>query len=141
MKSRARVMQALNHKEPDRIPIDLGATIVSSIVKKTYIELRQYLGLPAGEIKMLDHVQQLPYVDETLMQRFGVDFRMVQPPAATTAGVAIFEEGPYYYAFVDRWGSKLHMPKTGGLYFDWVDFPIKEPTLNALDSYRWPLPD
>ncbi len=140
MNSRARVMQALNHKEPDRIPIDLGATIVSSIAKKTYIELRQHLGLPPVKIKTLDYVQQLPYVDEDLMQRLGVDFRMVQLPAATTPGVDIFEEGAYY-AFIDRWGSKLHMPKAGGFYFDWVDFPIKEPTTEALNAYRWPLPD
>jgi uroporphyrinogen decarboxylase len=52
----------------------------------------------------------------------------------------IFEEG-HYYAFTDRWGSKLHMPKENGYYFDWVDFPIKEPTLAALDRYRWPRPD
>ena len=140
MKSRARVVQALDHTEPDRVPIDLGATIVSSIAKKTYIELRQHLGLPAVEIKTLDYVQQLPYVDEALMQRFGVDFRMVQLPAATTSSVNIFEEGAHY-AFVDRWGSKLHMPKTGGFYFDWVDFPIREPTMQALDSYQWPRPD
>ena len=140
MKSRARVMQALNHKEPDRIPIDLGATIVSSIANRTYLELEKYLGLPVEEIKVLDYVQQLPYVSEAFMRRFDVDFRMVQLPAATASGVEIFEEGDYY-AFVDRWGSKLHMPKTGGFYFDWVDFPIKEPTMNALDSYRWPRPD
>ena len=140
MNHRERVMTALNHREPDRVPIDLGATIVSSIAKKTYIELRQHLGLPAVEIKTLDYVQQLPYVDEALMQRFGVDFRMVQLPAATTSSVNIFEEGAHY-AFVDRWGSKLHMPKTGGFYFDWVDFPIREPTMQALDSYRWPRPD
>ena len=33
------------------------------------------------------------------------------------------------------------MPKAGGFYFDWVDFPIKEPTLAALDHYQWPRPD
>jgi uroporphyrinogen decarboxylase len=140
MHSRQRVIQALNHQEPDRVPIDLGGTIVSSIVKKTYIELKQYLGLPLEQIKMLDYVQQLPYVDDGLMERFEVDFRMVQLPAATTPGVAIFEEGPYD-AFIDRWGSKLHMPKNGGLYFDWVEFPIKEPTMSALDHYQWPEPD
>ena len=31
MNSRQRVITALNHQEPDRIPIDLGGTIVSSI--------------------------------------------------------------------------------------------------------------
>ncbi len=141
MTPRERVMLALNHKEPDRVPIDLGGTIISSIAKSTYIRLKQHLGMPSTEeIKMLDYVQQLPYVDEALMDRFHVDFRMVQLPAATTAGVDIFEEGDYY-AFIDRWGSKLHMPKQGGFYFDWVDFPIHEPTMQALDEYNWPRPD
>jgi uroporphyrinogen decarboxylase len=140
MNPRQRVMMALDHKEPDRIPIDLGATIVTSITRTSYISLKERLGLPLEEIKMLDYVQQLPYLDDALVDRLGVDFRMVQLPAATAPGLEIFEEGDYY-AFIDRWGSKLHMPKEGGLYFDWVDFPIKEPTMEALDQYRWPHPD
>ena len=140
MKPRERVMLALNHKEADRVPIDLGATIVSSITKTSYISLKKHLGIPLEEIKMLDYVQQLPYLDDALMDRFGVDFRMVQLPAATAPDLAIFEDGNYY-AFIDRWGSKLHMPKEGGLYFDWVDFPIKETTMEALDQYKWPRPD
>jgi uroporphyrinogen decarboxylase len=140
MKSRARVMQALNHKEPDRVPIDLGGTIVTSICKQVYLELNRHLDLPAEETRMLDYVQQLPYVNDAILQRFGVDFRMVQLPAATTSVVDIFEEGDYY-AFIDRWGSKLHMPKTRGFYFDWLDFPIKESTMAALDAYAWPYPD
>jgi uroporphyrinogen decarboxylase len=140
MKSRARVIQALNHKEPDRVPIDLGGTIVTSICKQVYLELNRHLDLPAEETRMLDHVQQLPYVSEAMLQRFGVDFRMVQLPAATTSVVDIFEEGDHY-AFIDRWGSKLHMPKSRGYYFDWVDFPIKESTMAALDAYAWPRPD
>ncbi|MGC9332739.1 MAG: uroporphyrinogen decarboxylase family protein, partial [Anaerolineae bacterium] len=105
-----------------------------------YVELKEHLGMEVEEIKMADHVQQLPYLDEALLERFGVDFRMVQLPAATAPDVAIRDEGGYY-AFTDRWGSKLHMPKNDGLYFDWVDFPIKEPSMEALDSYRWPAPD
>jgi uroporphyrinogen decarboxylase len=140
MNSRERVWLALNHREPDRIPIDLGATIVSSIVRPSYIALKNHLGMPLEEVRMLDHVQQLPYVDETLLDRFAVDFRLVQLPAATAPSVEIFEEGDYF-AFIDRWGSKLHMPKDGGLYFDWVDFPIGAPTLEALRHYPWPRPD
>jgi uroporphyrinogen decarboxylase len=140
MTPRERIIQSLNHQEPDRIPIDLGATIVSSIVKKSYIELKRHLGLPDEEIKMLDYVQQLPYLQDDLLRRFEVDFRLVQLPSATTTGVDIFEDGNYF-AFIDRWGSKLHMPKKDGLYFDWVDFPIKEATMAALDAYRWPTPD
>jgi uroporphyrinogen decarboxylase len=140
MNARERVIAALNYEEPDRVPIDLGATIVSSIHEQAYVELKKHLGMDLEELKMLDYVQQLPYLDEALLERFGVDFRLVQLPAATAPNVAIFEEGDYY-AFMDRWGSKLHMPKDGGLYFDWVDFPIKEPTMEALDNYTWPRPD
>lgn len=140
MNPRERVMLALDHKEPDRIPIDLGATIVSSIAKTSYISLKRHLEMPLEKIKMLDYVQQLPYLDENLLQRFGVDFRLVQLPAATAPGLSIYEEGEYY-AFIDRWGSKLHMPKEAGYYFDWVDFPIKEFSLEALDRYNWPTPD
>jgi len=140
MKARERAMLALNHQEPDRIPIDLGGSICSSIHKDGYIALKKHLGMDLEEIQMVDYVQQLPYLDEALLERFGVDFRMVQLPAATALELNIFEEGDYY-AFIDRWGSKLHRPKDGGLYFDWVEFPIKEATREALDNYTWPRPD
>jgi uroporphyrinogen decarboxylase len=140
MNPRERVMLALNHKEPDRVPIDLGGSICSSIHKSAYIELNYHLGMEMEEMRMADFVQQLPYLDEALLERFGVDFRMIQLPAATAPDVNVFEDGDYY-AFIDRWGSKLHMPKDGGLYFDWVDFPIKAASFEALDAYSWPQPD
>jgi uroporphyrinogen decarboxylase len=52
MNPRERVRLALNHQEADRTPIDLGATIVSSIVKKTYVELKQHLGMSLEDITM-----------------------------------------------------------------------------------------
>lgn len=140
MTPRQRAMLTLDHKEPDRIAIDLGGSICSSIHKNAYLELKRYLGYEIEEIKMADFIQQLPYLDETLLERFNVDFRMVQLPAATAPGLEIFDDGDYR-AFVDRWGSKLHMPKKDGLYFDWVDFPIKEASMDALDKYEWPQPD
>jgi uroporphyrinogen decarboxylase len=93
MKPRERVMLALNHKEPDRIAIDLGASICSSIHKKSYIELKKYLGMEVEKIKMADYVQQLPYLDEAFLERFDVDFRMVQLPAATAPDLEIFRDG------------------------------------------------
>ncbi len=140
MNSRERMLAALDHREPDRIPIDLGSTVISSIHKKAYVDLKVYLGMPIEEIHMCDIVQQVPCVDEALLERFQVDLRMVHLPPGTTPEVVYFEEGGYY-AFVDRWGSKLYMPKEDGLYFDWVDFPIKEPTMEALDNYKWPVVD
>jgi uroporphyrinogen decarboxylase len=96
--------------------------------------------MPLEEIRFADYVQQVPYLDEALLERFGVDFRMVQLPSATTEDVDIFDDGDYW-AFYDRWGAKLQMPKGHGLYFDWVTFPIKETTMAALDRYDWPRPN
>jgi len=138
--SRERVLAALNHRQPDRIPIDLGSTIVTSIAKNAYVDLKRYLGMRVGDVRMLDHVQQLPYVDEELLRRFEVDFRIVQLPPATAPDLRCWDEGDYH-AFTDRWGAKLHMPKEHGYFYDWVEFPIKETSLAALEGFRWPAPD
>lgn len=140
MKPRERVRLALSHKEPDRVPIDLGASIVTSITKAAYVPLREHLGLPVEDVEIYDQVQQLPYLAEDLLERFRVDTRMVQLPPTHVAGVEILDDGDYW-AMIDRWGSRMHMPKAGGLYYDWVKFPITEPSMAALDRYAWPEPD
>jgi len=140
MNSRERVLAALNHQEPDRVPIDLGSSVVTSITKGAYVAVRRELGLPARPVEIADQVQQLAHVEEDLLARLGVDFRGVQPNPPSNWKLELFDEGDYW-AFYDEWGSKLRMPKAGGYYFDWVDYPIKESTLEALARYRWPDPD
>lgn len=140
MNSRERLTAALNHKEPDRVPLDLGGTIVTSIGRNAYIDLKKFLGLEVEDIKILDYLQQLPYIDEKLLKMLGVDVRMVATTYATSEEQEFFEENNYFY-FYDRWGSKLRMPKRNGHYFDWVDFPIKEISMEKLNNYRWPEPD
>jgi uroporphyrinogen decarboxylase len=140
MTPRQRILAALDHKESDRIPIDLGSSIVTSCTKAAYEPLREHLGLPGEDIVVYDEVQQLPYIGEDVLARFGVDTRMVQLPPTHVQGVEIVDDGEYW-AMWDRWGSKMRMPKDKPLYYDWVDFPIKEFTLEALDAYDWPEPD
>ncbi|MGM0366545.1 MAG: uroporphyrinogen decarboxylase family protein [Actinomycetota bacterium] len=140
MDSRNRLTTALDHKEPDRVPLDVGATIVTSICKKAYVDLKKYLDLEIEDIKILDYVQQLPYIDEELLKKLGADVRMVATAYMAAEEQEILEEDNYYY-FFDRWGSKLRMPKKNGHYFDWVDFPIRETSMEALKKYRWPEPD
>ncbi|MBU4313335.1 MAG: hypothetical protein KJ821_00860 [Actinobacteria bacterium] len=103
MNCRERVIATLNHNEPDRIPLDLGGTIVSSITKNAYIVLKKYLGLEIEKVKILDHVQQLPYIDEELLQKLNVDIRMISADYNSNAEQQYFEEGDYY-CFYDRWG-------------------------------------
>ena len=46
MTSRERVLAAVDHQKPDRIPFDLGGTEVSTLSTKAYQNLRRELGLP-----------------------------------------------------------------------------------------------
>jgi len=140
MTPRERILAACEHKESDRIPIDMGSSLVTSITSAAYVPLREHLGFGPDEIKIYDEVQQLPYVAEDVLERFGIDTRMVQLPPTHIAGVEIVDDGDYW-AMWDRWGSKMRMPKDSPLYYDWVEFPIKELTLEALEVYQWPEPD
>jgi uroporphyrinogen decarboxylase len=137
MTPRERVAAALAHKEPDRIPIDLGGTLVSSITTAAYVPLREHLGLPAEDIVIFEQTQQLPYLSDDLLERFAVDTRVVALPPERAFRPELVAEGEYW-AWTDMWGAKLRMPKKGGLYYDWVEHPLPEVTVEAVDAYRWP---
>lgn len=73
MTPRERVLAALNHEQPDRVPIDWSGHRSSGIAAIAYRKLRAALGLPERTIRVYDPVQQLAIVDEDVLQRFGVD--------------------------------------------------------------------
>lgn len=73
MTSRERVLAALEHREPDRVPIDLSGHRSSGIAAIAYAKLREYLGLPAKPVRVYDVIQQLAIVDEDVLDRFKVD--------------------------------------------------------------------
>jgi len=54
MNSRERVRKAINHQETDRIPLDLGSTLVTGIQASTYLKLRQSLGLKDKLVRIAD---------------------------------------------------------------------------------------
>lgn len=137
MTSRERVAAALGHREPDRIPIDLGSTLATSITTAAYLPLREHLGLPAADVIIFEQTQQLPYLAEDILERFAVDTRAVALPPERAIRPALLDDGQYW-AWIDPWGAKLRMPKVGGLYFDWVEHPLHEVTVEAVRAYRWP---
>lgn len=73
MTSRERIQAALNHVEPDRVPIDLSGHRSSGISAMLYPKLRALLGLPERPIRVYDPVQQLAIVDADVLDRFGID--------------------------------------------------------------------
>lgn len=73
MNARERVLAALNHQEPDRVPICFSGHRSSGIAAIAYARLRDYLGLPKRPIRVYDPVQQLAIVDADVLDLFGVD--------------------------------------------------------------------
>ena len=73
MNSRERVMAAVNHQEPDRVPVDLGGHRSSGIMAIAYNKLKQHLGIEAGDIYVYDIVQQLAIIEPEVLAEFDVD--------------------------------------------------------------------
>ena len=71
--SRERVMRAVEHREPDRVPIDLGGHRSSGIMAIAYKKLKDYLGILGGDVYVYDFVQQLAIIEPEVLDRFGVD--------------------------------------------------------------------
>ena len=75
MNSRERIHAALNHREPDRIPLDLGGGSVTGMHVSTVYHLRQRLGLdpPGTPVKVSEPFQMLGEIQPDLVAALGVD--------------------------------------------------------------------
>lgn len=72
MNSRERVLAAIRHQQPDRVPVDLGATPSSGISAIAYRRLLQYLGRE-GHTRVYDVVQQLAQPEDFILDAFQID--------------------------------------------------------------------
>jgi len=75
MNSRQRVEAALNHRQPDYVPLDLGASAVTGMHASSVYKLRQALGLdvPGTPVKVTEPYQMLGEIDGRLLDALGVD--------------------------------------------------------------------
>jgi uroporphyrinogen decarboxylase len=135
MKPRERVRAALNHQEPDRVPVDLGATSVTGITLKAYGNLSESLKIVTTGPIVLSRAFQLAEVDEEVLRFFDADFRPIfyQSHRASTTS------SHHSDTFVDEWGIKRFCP-VGGLYYDIVEYPLSKASIADLGTYPWPDP-
>ena len=73
MTARERVLSAINHKEPDKIPVDLGGTPSSGISAIAYNRLVKHTGIENKANKVYDVVQQVTQPEEEVLDLFHVD--------------------------------------------------------------------
>lgn len=141
MTSFDRVLRALRHKEPDRVPFDLGATGVTGINIIALKHLHTLLGLPNSEISICSQVSQTGNIEEKLADQLNIDIRMISPNPAEKPGLTkpISEENNDY-KLVDELGIEWRMPKNTGHYFDLYASPLQYcEKVEDVDAYPWPI--
>jgi uroporphyrinogen decarboxylase len=131
MTPRERVLAALGHREPDRVPLDLGG-LSTTIETDPYQELKAHLGITSKtELFLRDHVDP----PEELLEEFQIDTRYIRIGRPQNVKVQIDSDNSY----VDEWGTRWKKPESS-LYWDPVDWPLKDAMIEDLETYAWPDP-
>ena len=135
MTSRERVLTALHHKTPDRVPIDFGGTENSSIIKEGYDKLIQHIGFEQNKIEFLDMMMRSVKVAEEIQEYFETDFRGVFP--SRTLPIKWVND----YTYIDQWGIKW-TKKENIFYYEQVNYPLAgDINIKDILNYNWPNPD
>ena len=129
---RERVITALSHRKPDRVPLDLGGTRDSSIVVEAYERLKQYFGVASDNV-LTSRMMRVVDVDERILEALDTDVRGVFPQ--TIADIPTGER-----RYKDEWGVERIWP-TDVYYYEQTSFPLAgQITKNDILGYSWPNP-
>jgi uroporphyrinogen decarboxylase len=160
MNHRDRVLAALRHEEPDRIPIDFGGTVDSTISALSYQPLRAALGLAPSVTRVQDIYQYTAVIEEDVRQAFGVDTVPVLDLPSEWRSGTLPDGSPAQFparfqpqrlddgaqVVLDGAGTIVLKMPAGGYYFDPVHSPLAEATgvrdieqcLDQIESYDKP---
>jgi uroporphyrinogen decarboxylase len=140
MSSRKVVLDAISHKEPERVPVDMGATPSSGISAIAYNKLKRHLGFN-HPTRVYDVVQQLAQIDEEMAERLGIDcldigrtfndkesdWYKTQLSDGSEAFYPVWfkpvKEADGSFNAYDRDGDLLAKMPAGGTFFDQSRFP------------------
>ncbi len=138
MTSRQRVLAAINHEEPDRVPIIIGESNATGIKMTPYQGIKKIAGILAADEYIYDWPELgTAKIDEVTMQRLRSDVRGVRDaePAATQARNQF---RPPHTDCVDSWGSG-QIEITPGEWFPGVHPLLEAATIDEIDIYSgWP---
>ena len=159
MTHRERVITALNHKQPDRVPIDLGGSIVTGINSMAYQKLKKYLGYKDTRSRVTNIILMLSEVEEEIIEGWKID---VLPLDRYEAAGSVPLSGEWFlHPLPDgspAWFPKGFSPKIRGdgaweIYRDGVCtdllspgsgsfvpayHPLKDATISDLESFEIP---
>ena len=159
MTSRERILAALNHQEPDRVPVDFSGHRSSGIAPLAYARLRRALGLAEVSLRVYDPIQQLAIVDEDVLDLLGVDtvelgrgFALHDAdwadwvlPDGTPCRMPVWavpERGEGEWLLRTREGVAIGRMPDGAMYFDQCHWPLldsgdQRPLEDAMRECLW----
>ena len=164
MTHRERIRAALNHEQPDRVPVDFGSTMVTGISVSVISRLRKALELdvPDARVKVTEPYQMLGEILPDLKEKmfidteglFNIDNMFGFPnedwkPWTMFDGTKVLVPGlfntesdengniPMYAGGDKNYPPCAVMPK-GGFYFDSINRqkPIDDDNLNVEDNLK-----
>jgi uroporphyrinogen decarboxylase len=150
MNSRERVMAAMEHKQPDRVPIDFGAHRSSGINAMAYARLKKRLKVSSGDIYVYDLVQQLAIVEKPVLDYFRADaiemgrgfmlddseWKDWTLPDGTPCKVPRFvnlEKAGDDWHILAPDGRRVGVQKKGCVFFEQTYWPLKETDFEHFD--------
>jgi uroporphyrinogen decarboxylase len=142
MNPRQRLLAAINHQPPDRVPIDLGGN-QTGIHKLAYQALLKHMGLDEP-IVIMDAVQQLAQPSEAVLQRFHVDTRYIaaQGPDSFQGGIEVnTRDGRLWHDLRDEFGVVWSMPDDHQYYMDISHHPLANATKADIAKFPFPKGD
>ena len=143
MTARERILAAVEHRQPDRVPLDLGATPSSGISAIGYNRLKQHLGMAGGHTRVYDVVQQLAQPEDEIIDLLGADvldvgrafngqdgdwYDMTLPDGSPAQYPAWFRPVPLEngsWVHIDGDGDTIARMPAGATFFDQQVFPYQ----------------
>lgn len=129
--SRERVLTALNHNVPDRVPLDIGGTNCTTMHVVIEKKLKQYLGFEDKGSEVGSISQKIVIPDESILNYFGSDTRSI-----------FVAEQPWKYdettgISTDQWGIG-YKENPDGNYFNFCTHPLATAkTVEDLEKYQF----
>lgn len=156
MISRERIQSALNHVEPDRVPVDFGGHRSSGIMAQAYVRLREILGLPPSKLFVYDFIQQLAVIEDDVLDIIGVDVVDVGQrfyrqedywqdwslpdgtPCKIPAFIQVEKQGDDWVVRGDE-NQVICIQKKGTLFFEQTNFPLLDRDDESLENLEYDL--
>ena len=136
MTHRERVIAALSHEQPDKIPIDLGGSSVTSIVVDGYDRLKKHFGIQSRN-SVMNMTTRIVHVHEEILEALDIDTRDVTMWFPKIEN----EENLYLGKYTDMWGVE-RVRLDHFYYFELLESPLSGDITTAdIAKYPWPDPD